>query len=47
MRNACKILVGELEWKRPPGRDRRTWEDNIKIDLGEIDLEGVNSSGSR
>jgi hypothetical protein len=35
-RNACRILVGKLEGKRPLGRPRRRWVDNIKIDLGEI-----------
>jgi hypothetical protein len=36
-RNACKVLVGKLEGKRPLGRHRRRWEGNIKIDLREID----------
>jgi hypothetical protein len=31
--NACKILVGMLEGKRPLGRHRCRWEDNIKMDL--------------
>jgi hypothetical protein len=31
--NACSILVGKPEGKRPPGRPRRRWEDNIKMDL--------------
>jgi hypothetical protein len=31
-RNACKILVGMPEGKRPPGRPRRRWMDNIKMD---------------
>jgi hypothetical protein len=35
-RNAYRILVGKLEGKRPLGRPRRRWVDNIKIDLGEI-----------
>jgi hypothetical protein len=33
--NACRVL-GKPEGKRPLGRPRSTWEDNIKIDLGEI-----------
>jgi hypothetical protein len=33
MRNAYKILVGKPEGKRPLGRPRRRWEDNIKIEL--------------
>jgi hypothetical protein len=41
MRNSYKILVGNPEVKRPLGRDRRRWEDNIKMDLLEIGLEGV------
>jgi hypothetical protein len=31
MRNVCNILVGKLEGKRPLGRPRRRWEDNIRI----------------
>jgi hypothetical protein len=34
-RNACRILVGEPEGKRPLGRPRRRWVDNIKMDLGD------------
>jgi hypothetical protein len=32
-RNVCRILVGKLEEKRPLGRPKRRWEDNIKMDL--------------
>jgi hypothetical protein len=32
-RNAYRILVGKPEGKRPLGRPRRRWVDNIKIDL--------------
>jgi hypothetical protein len=32
-RNAYRILVGKPEGKRPLGRQRRRWEDNIKMDL--------------
>jgi hypothetical protein len=42
IRNAYKILVGKPEGKRPLGRPRRRWEDIMKIDLREIDLDGVN-----
>jgi hypothetical protein len=35
-RNAYRILVGILEIKRPLGRPRRRWVNNIKIDLREI-----------
>jgi hypothetical protein len=34
--NAYKILVGNPEGKRPLGRPRRRWVNNIKIDLREI-----------
>jgi hypothetical protein len=34
--NACRILVGRPEGKRPLGRLRCTWKDNIKVDLREI-----------
>jgi hypothetical protein len=32
-RNAYRVLVRKLEGKRPLGRSRRRWEDNIKMDL--------------
>jgi hypothetical protein len=32
-RNAYMVLVGKLERKRPLGRPRRSWEDNIKMDV--------------
>jgi hypothetical protein len=35
-RGVCRVLVGELEGKRPVGRPRRRWEDNIKMDLQEV-----------
>jgi len=41
MRNAYEILVGKPERKRPLGRSRRGWEDNIRMDLREIGWEGV------
>jgi hypothetical protein len=41
MRNAYKILVEQSERKGPPGRPKRRWEDNIRMDLGEIGWEGV------
>jgi hypothetical protein len=40
-RNACRILVGKPEGKRPLGRTRRRWVDNIKMDLREIGWDGV------
>jgi hypothetical protein len=36
MRNAYSILVGNPEWRRPLGRRRRRWEDNIRVDIREI-----------
>ena len=39
-RSAFKILTGKPTGKRPLGRPRRRWEDNIRIDLEEI---GINS----
>ena len=35
-RGAHKVLVGTPEGKRPLGRPRRRWEDNIKMDLEEV-----------
>jgi hypothetical protein len=40
-RNAYRILVGKPEGKRPLGRPRRRWVDNIKIDLREIGWDGT------
>jgi hypothetical protein len=37
-----RVLVGRPEGKRPLGRPRRRWEDNIKMDLREIGMDGVN-----
>jgi hypothetical protein len=39
-RNAYRILVGTPEGKRPLGRPRRRWVDNIKMDLREIGRDG-------
>jgi hypothetical protein len=33
-RKVYKVLVGKLEGKRPLGRPRRRWEDEIRMDLG-------------
>jgi hypothetical protein len=41
-RGVYRILVGRTEGRRPPGRPRRRWEDNIKMDLREIGLVGAN-----
>jgi hypothetical protein len=40
-RNAYRILVGKPEGKRPQGRARRRWIDNIKMDLRQIGWDGV------
>jgi hypothetical protein len=40
-RDAYRVLVGRPEGKRPAGRSRRRWEDNIKMDLGEIGIDGA------
>jgi len=39
-RGVCRVLVGKPEGKRPLGRPRRKWEDNIKIDLQEVGCGG-------
>jgi hypothetical protein len=39
-RNAYRILVGNPGGKRPLGRPRRRWVDNIKMDLREIGWNG-------
>jgi hypothetical protein len=39
--NAYRILVGKSEGKRPLGRFRRRWEDNIRINLREIGWGGM------
>jgi hypothetical protein len=44
-RNAYRLLVGKLEGKRPLGRPRRRWVDNIRMDLGEERWDGVMWTG--
>jgi hypothetical protein len=39
-RNMYRLLVGNTEGKRPLGRPRRRWIDNIKMDLTDIGLGG-------
>jgi hypothetical protein len=41
-RDVYGVLVGWPEGKRPLGRPRRRWEDNIKLDLREIGIDGAN-----
>jgi hypothetical protein len=38
---ACRILVGRPEGRRPLGRPRRGWEDNIKMHLQEVGWRGM------
>jgi hypothetical protein len=39
-RGVYRVLMGKPEGKRPLGRPRRTWEDNIKADLQEVECGG-------
>jgi hypothetical protein len=41
-RGVYRVLVGRPEDKRPLGRPRRRWEDNIKMDLRDIGIDGAN-----
>jgi hypothetical protein len=41
-RCAYRVLVGRPEGKRPLGRPRHRWEDNIKMDLRETWIDGAN-----
>jgi hypothetical protein len=41
-RGVYRVLVGRTEGKRPLGRPRRRREDNIKMDLREIGIDGAN-----
>jgi hypothetical protein len=41
-RGVYRVLVGRPEGKRPLERPRRKWEDNIKLDLREIGIDGAN-----
>jgi hypothetical protein len=40
-----RLLVGKPEGKRPLGRPRRRWVDNIRMDLGEVRWDGVDWIG--
>jgi len=40
-RSLYRVLVGKPEGRRPLGRPRRRWEDNIKMDLQEVGCGGM------
>jgi hypothetical protein len=40
-RGVYRVLVGKPEGKRPLGRPRRRWEDNIRMDLQEVGCGGM------
>jgi hypothetical protein len=41
-RGVYRVLIGRPESKRPLGRHRRRWDDNIKMDLVETGSDGAN-----
>jgi hypothetical protein len=41
-RGISRVLVGSPEGKRPLGSHRRRWEDNIKMGLREVGIDGSN-----
>jgi hypothetical protein len=41
-RGVYRVLLGRPEGKRPLGRPRCRWEDNVKMDLRETGINGVN-----
>jgi hypothetical protein len=43
--NVYRLLVGKPEGKRPLGRPRYRWVDNIKMDLVEIELDELDWTG--
>jgi hypothetical protein len=48
--NACRILVGKPERKRPLGRQRHRWMDSIKMDLRQIgwdDMDWIDVTQNR
>jgi hypothetical protein len=40
-RGVYRVLVGKPEGKRPLGRPRHRWEDNIKMDLQDLEFESM------
>ena len=48
MRGEYRALVGKPDGKRPLGRRRHRWEDNIKKNLEDMECDyGLDSSGSQ
>jgi hypothetical protein len=41
IRVVCRVLVGKPEGKRPLGRPRHKWEDNMKIENQEVGCGGI------
>jgi hypothetical protein len=41
-RGVYRVLVGRPKGKRPLGRPRHRWDDNINMDLREIGIDGAN-----
>ena len=46
-RSAFKILTGKPTGKEPLGRSRRRWDDNIRMDLEDIDINWIDSAQDR
>jgi hypothetical protein len=46
-RGMYRVLVGKPEGKRPLGRPRHRWEDNIKIDLQEVGMDWIKLAQDR
>jgi hypothetical protein len=44
-RGMYRVLVGKPDGKRPLWRPRRSWEDNIRMDLQEVVWGGVGRTG--
>jgi hypothetical protein len=44
-RGVCRVMVGKPEGKRPLGRPRLRWEDNIRVDLKEMGCGGMDWIG--
>jgi hypothetical protein len=41
-RGVYRVLVGRPQGKRPLGRPRHRWENSVRMDLGEIGIDGAN-----